>query len=84
MHTGYPRGMGTRTKTKPRKSIPQSVTRPPALAKEVRHVAEAEANLEIPYRRFLDEKEPARNNDAGRDLIQAIFGKHSIAEDPIL
>jgi hypothetical protein len=46
--------------------------------------AEAEANeqLEASVRRFINEKDPARKNKAGRDLIRAIFGRNAIAEDP--
>ena len=48
--------------------------------------AEAEANalLETTYRRFLSESEPNCKNEAGRDLIRAIFGKDAIAEDSVL
>jgi hypothetical protein len=44
---------------------------------------DAKKNLETTYRRFLKEKEPSRKDEAGRDLIRAIFGKDAIAEDPI-
>lgn len=50
----------------------------------VRAEADAREQLKITYRRFMEENEPARKNEAGRDLIRAIFGKDSIAEDPIL
>ena len=50
----------------------------------VRAEADAKAQLKSSYRRFLDENEPTRKNEAGRDLIRAIFGKDSIAEDSIL
>ena len=46
--------------------------------------AEAKRQLKESYKRFLDEKDPARKNEAGRDLIRAIFGKDLIAEDPLL
>ena len=49
----------------------------------VRAEAEAKQELEAAYHRFLDEKEPDRKNEAGRDLIRTIFGKDSIAEAPI-
>ncbi|MGD0013785.1 MAG: hypothetical protein ABSD56_05095 [Bryobacteraceae bacterium] len=49
---------------------------------------EAEAasreSLRVAYRRFVSEKEPARKDEAGRDLIRAIFGRDAIAEDPVL
>lgn len=46
--------------------------------------AEAKEQLKASYKRFLEENEPERKNDAGKDLIRAIFGKDSIAEDPLL
>ncbi len=45
--------------------------------------ADAKRQLKATYRRFLDEHEPDRKNEAGRDLIRSIFGKDSLAEDPI-
>ncbi|MCC6364376.1 MAG: hypothetical protein IT165_12700 [Bryobacterales bacterium] len=50
----------------------------------VRAEAEAKERLETCYSRFLAENDPARKNEAGRDLIRAIFGKDSIAEDSVL
>ena len=50
----------------------------------VRAEAEAKEQLTASYRRFVEENEPARKNIAGRDLIRAIFGKDSIAEDSVL
>lgn len=49
----------------------------------VRAEAEAKQQLKSAYRNFVEEAEPARKNEAGRDLIRAIFGKHSLAEDSI-
>jgi hypothetical protein len=46
--------------------------------------AEARQQLKDAYNRLLEETEPERKNQAGRDLIRAIFGKDSIAEDSIL
>ena len=37
--------------------------------------AEAKQQLMAAYRNFVGESEPARKNEAGRDLIRAIFGK---------
>jgi hypothetical protein len=45
---------------------------------------DAKENLKTVYRRFLKEQEPSKKEEAGRDLIRAIFGKDAIAEDPIL
>lgn len=53
-------------------------------ARGVRAEAEAKQQLKTAYRNFVEEAEPGRKNEAGRDLIRAIFGKHSIAEDSIL
>lgn len=46
--------------------------------------AAARANLNATYRRFMNETDPERKNDAGKDLIRAVFGKDAIAEDPLL
>jgi hypothetical protein len=43
----------------------------------------AKQQLRAAYRTFVDEAEPERKNEAGRDLIRAIFGKDSIAEDSV-
>jgi hypothetical protein len=45
---------------------------------------DAKGNLRAAYTRFMDEQEPERKNEAGKDLIRAIFGKDAIAEDPVL
>jgi hypothetical protein len=49
----------------------------------VRAEAEAKEQLKSSYNRFLAENDPARKNEAGKDLIRAIFGKDSLAEDSI-
>ena len=49
----------------------------------VRAEAEAKEQLESSYNRFLAENDPARKNEAGKELIRAIFGKDAIAEDSI-
>lgn len=50
----------------------------------VRAELDAKANLKATYKRFLEEQEPARKNEAGKDLVRAIFGKDAIAEDTVL
>jgi hypothetical protein len=50
----------------------------------VRAEIEAKENLKATYERFMDEQEPLRKNEAGRDLIRAIFGKDAIAEVSVL
>jgi hypothetical protein len=50
----------------------------------VRAEQDSKQNLKTAYKRFLKEKEPSRKDEAGRDLIRAVFGKDAIAEDPIL
>ena len=50
----------------------------------VRAELDAKQNLKAAYKRFMDEPEPARKNEAGKDLVRAIFGKDAIAEDTIL
>jgi hypothetical protein len=32
----------------------------------------------------MDEQEPARKNEAGKDLVRAVFGKDAIAENTVL
>ena len=49
----------------------------------VRADAEAKQQLKAAYRTFVQEMEPERKNEAGRDLIRAIFGKDSLAGDSI-
>jgi hypothetical protein len=46
--------------------------------------AAARASLNATYRRFLPEGDLVRKNEAGKDLMRAIFGKDAIAEDSIL
>ena len=50
----------------------------------VRAELDAKENLKAAYRRFMGEQEPARKNEAGKDLIRTIFGKDAIAEDTVL
>jgi hypothetical protein len=50
----------------------------------VRAEHDAKENLKTAYSRFLKEQEPSKKEEAGRDLVRAIFGKDAIAEDPIL
>ena len=45
---------------------------------------DAKENLRSTYKAFMNEKEPAKKEEAGKDLIRAIFGKDAIAEDPFL
>lgn len=49
----------------------------------VRAEIEAKEQLKTAYRNFVEAGEPERKNEAGRDLIRAIFGKDSIAEDSV-
>ncbi len=39
--------------------------------------------LKAAYHNFVEASEPEAKNHAGRDLIRAVFGKDSIAEDSI-
>jgi hypothetical protein len=74
------RASGRRTRTA--SSVRQSVAIPVQLAVEVERVARA--NLGATYRRFMTEADPERKNEAGKDLIRAIFGKDASAGDPLL
>jgi len=49
----------------------------------VRAEAEAKEQLKSSYNRFLAENDPVRKNEAGKELIRAIFGKDVIAEDSV-
>jgi len=44
---------------------------------------EARENLKTTHRRFMKEQEPARKEEAGKDLIRAIFGRDAVAEDSL-
>jgi hypothetical protein len=50
----------------------------------VRAELDAKENLQATYRRFMKEREPALKEEAGKDLIRAVFGKDAIAEDLLL
>lgn len=45
---------------------------------------DAKNNLRAAYTRFMDEQDPLRKNEAGKELVRAIFGKDAIAEDTVL
>lgn len=45
---------------------------------------EARENLNKAYRRFMSETDPKVKNEAGQDLVRAIFGTDAIAESPVL
>ena len=49
----------------------------------VRDETEAKEQLKATYRNFVEASKPELKNEAGRDLIRAIFGKDSIAEDSV-
>ena len=49
----------------------------------VRAEKEAKQQLKATYRNFVEASEPEVRNEAGRELIRAIFGKDSIAEDSV-
>lgn len=50
----------------------------------VRAERDARENLKTSYLRFVKEKDPSKKDEAGRDLIRAIFGEDGIAEDTVL
>ena len=50
----------------------------------VRAEKDTKRQLEDAYGRFMKERSPQRKNEAGKDLIRAIFGKGAIAEDTVL
>ena len=63
------------------------VTKSRALVVRAQRGVEAEAaarqNLNATYRRFMAEADPGRKGEAGKDLIQTIFGEDTVAEGPI-
>jgi hypothetical protein len=74
----------TRKKASSAKPIRNGVRIPATLA-DPRCAADAEAEqpLKAAHRNFVAETDPGRKNEAERDLISAIFGKDSIAEDSV-
>ena len=50
----------------------------------VRAELDAKENLQATYRRFMKEQEPALKEEAGKDLVRAVFGKDAIADDLLL
>ncbi len=44
---------------------------------------EAKQQLKAAYRNFVEASEPEVKNVAGRELIRAVFGNNSIAEDSV-
>jgi hypothetical protein len=45
--------------------------------------AAARARLAAAYEEFMSEADPGKKNEAGKELIQAIFGRDAIAEDSL-
>jgi len=41
---------------------------------------EAKQNLQAAYKRFMKEQKPGAKDEAGTDLVRAIFGTGAIAE----
>lgn len=46
--------------------------------------AAARAKLVATYEGFMSEADPAKKNEAGKELVRAIFGRDAVAEDPLL
>ena len=53
------------------------------VARGVRAEQVEKEGLEAAYHRFMGEKHALHKENAGRDLIRAVFGKDAIAEDPV-
>ena len=45
---------------------------------------DAREQLRAAYKRVMNEKKPGPKNEAGKDLVRAIFGTDAIAEDTLL
>lgn len=50
----------------------------------IRADLEAKEKLKTAYAQFMKEQTPGAKNEAGKDLIRAIFGTEAIAEDTLL
>ena len=44
---------------------------------------EAKQKLKAAHKRFMHEQKPGPKNEAGKDLVRAIFGVEAIAEDTL-
>jgi hypothetical protein len=44
---------------------------------------DAKEKLKAAYKRFMDEQKPGPKNEAGKELVRAVFGKDAIAEDTL-
>jgi len=53
----------------------------PTKSKVVLARSQATLRLKAVYRNFIQEVEPGRKNEAGRELVRAFFGKDSVPED---
>jgi hypothetical protein len=47
----------------------------------IRADIEAKENLKAAYKRFIGEQEMSAKNEAGKELVRAIFGTDAVAED---
>ena len=70
-------------KTQQRKSRPMSRALVSLAEGGFRADLEAQANLKVAYKRFVDQRESGAKNEAGKDLIRAIFGTDAIAKDTL-
>jgi hypothetical protein len=50
----------------------------------VRAERDARENLRTSYLRFVREKDPSKKDEAGKNMIRAIFGEDGVAEDTVL
>jgi hypothetical protein len=50
----------------------------------IRADLDAKEKLKAAYKRFLNERKPGPKNEAGKELVRAIFGTDAIAEDTLL
>src|SRR5258707_1365332 len=53
------------------------------VARGVRAEMSEKEGLEAAYDRFMNEKNPVKKDNVGKDLIRAVFGKDSLAEDTV-
>jgi hypothetical protein len=54
-----------------------------SVRQSVKAEAAARAKVAAAYEQFMATEDPSQKNEAGKELIQAIFGRAAIAEDPL-
>ena len=58
-------------------------SKPPMTYNVSANEAAERARLAAAYEHFMNTEDPAKKNSVGQELIQTIFGKAAIDEDPL-